>query len=81
MPSKSEAPSLRTMVNGKLVYWILTVVVGITGYLATDVLGGIRNELHEIRKKTDGIPVLELRINMLEKIHDRDNDRIRKDEP
>ncbi len=55
--------------NGKLVYWILTLVVATAGFLAKDTLTDIKTDVREIRKVTDGFDVLEERVERLEDFH------------
>ena len=63
--SKDNAVTLRDFVNGKFVYWLLTIVIALCGIL----FGDIRGDLREIKSEVNGIDVIKSRIARLEQHH------------
>ncbi len=57
--------------NGKLVYWVLSVVLALASYFGNSVLTQIFDRIDSIDAKVDGIDVLENRVKQLETYHDR----------
>jgi len=62
--------------NGKLVYWVLSLLIAVVGFLGNLVLTDIRSELRNLRTevravdhKIGGMDVLENRVQTLERFH------------
>lgn len=72
MPEDEVRPEyvpLLKALNGKLVYWVLSVLLATTGTLSGILWRDIRADVKDIKSQTSGLDVLDLRVQRLEIFH------------